>query len=159
MSGTYESPCRGSHRPRQVRAQGRPGASATEPAGGTEPPWGGSLEGGIMRYRRAAAGQGMSEQSDTQSGPEEGEAAAGSRSAGSERSRQTPAPPQRAVVLRYGRMGHLGVFRHDLERPPAPGTTVVARTHRGAELVLAAGDPRRGQALPLRMVGFFVDNV
>jgi len=78
----------------------------------------------------------MSEQSDRQSrGAEQGEPAApANRSAGSEASRQVPAPPQRAVVLRYGRMGHLGVFRHDLERPPAPGTTVVVRTHRGAEL-------------------------
>ena len=38
------------------------------------------------------------------------------------------------IVARYGLMGHLGVFGHDFETPPAPGTLVVARTGRGAEL-------------------------
>jgi len=61
----------------------------------------------------------------------------------SEQSETTSAPPaesdaadrqKKQVVVRYGRMGDLGVFRHDLETPPAPGTMLVVRTERGAEL-------------------------
>jgi len=40
----------------------------------------------------------------------------------------------RQLVARFGRMGHVGIFRHDLETLPAPGTMLVVRTNRGAEL-------------------------
>ncbi len=43
----------------------------------------------------------------------------------------------RHLVARFGRMGHVGVFRHDLETLPAPGTMLVVRTNRGAELAQA----------------------
>jgi len=61
----------------------------------------------------------------------------------SEPSQTTSDPPaetdaadrgSKRVVVRYGRMAHLGLFRHDLETPPAPGTMLVVRTERGAEL-------------------------
>ena len=51
-----------------------------------------------------------------------------------------PPPPSEGrsrrgqVVVRYGRMGAIGLFRHDLETPPAPGTMLVIRTERGTEL-------------------------
>ncbi len=38
------------------------------------------------------------------------------------------------VVARYGRMKHIGMFRHDLDPPPKMAETVVLRTDRGAEL-------------------------
>ena len=71
-------------------------------------------------------------------------------------SEQSQAPPEATlepegeqqdvnrVVARYGLMGHLGVFRYDLETPPAPGTLVVVRTGRGAEIgqvLINVGDP------------------
>jgi len=40
----------------------------------------------------------------------------------------------RCVLARYGRMGHIGVFGHELDPPPAPGSKVVVRSERGAEL-------------------------
>ncbi len=47
---------------------------------------------------------------------------------------EPPEEPSLQVVARYGLMGHLGLFRCDFESPPAPGTLVVVRTARGAEL-------------------------
>ena len=38
------------------------------------------------------------------------------------------------VVARYGRMKHIGLFRHHLETPPDVGTMLVVRTERGTEL-------------------------
>lgn len=38
------------------------------------------------------------------------------------------------VVVRYGRMMQLGLFDHDLDTPPAPGTKLVVGTERGTEL-------------------------
>jgi len=40
----------------------------------------------------------------------------------------------RAVVVRYGLMGSLGRFRHNLEVPPKRGDKLVVRTDRGVEL-------------------------
>jgi len=53
-----------------------------------------------------------------------------------------PAPPRRQrggrndrqVVVRYGRMGHVGLFRHHLNAPPDVGTMLVIRSERGTEL-------------------------
>ena len=54
---------------------------------------------------------------------------------------------QRQIVARYGRMGHIGLFRHDVDPPPKPGENVVLRTERGAELgeVLASVDEGPGR--------------
>ncbi len=43
-----------------------------------------------------------------------------------------PCPKQ--LVARYGQMGYLGVFGHDLDTAPIPNTALVLRTGRGAEL-------------------------
>jgi len=40
----------------------------------------------------------------------------------------------RTVVVRYGKMGQTGEFRHNLDPAPSPGTGVVVRTERGVEL-------------------------
>ena len=40
----------------------------------------------------------------------------------------------RRVVARYGRMGHVGAFSHELDPPPKPDETVVLHTDRGTEL-------------------------
>jgi len=45
-----------------------------------------------------------------------------------------PRRQEKRVVVRYGRMGHLGALRHHLESPPPPGTQLVIRTARGTEL-------------------------
>lgn len=51
---------------------------------------------------------------------------------------QPSTPPEKpngsSVVVRYGLMRQLGEFRHNLEKLPAPGTRIVARTERGVEL-------------------------
>lgn len=39
-----------------------------------------------------------------------------------------------SAVVRYGLMGQVGEFDHDLETPPTQGTKVVIRTERGVEL-------------------------
>ncbi len=39
----------------------------------------------------------------------------------------------RCVVARYGRMGHIGIFGHEMDPPPT-GSRVVVRSERGAEL-------------------------
>jgi len=39
-----------------------------------------------------------------------------------------------AVVVRYGLMRHIGLFRHNLKGPPPPGQKVVVRTDRGVEM-------------------------
>jgi cell fate regulator YaaT (PSP1 superfamily) len=41
---------------------------------------------------------------------------------------------QPTVIVRYGMMGNVGQFRHNLKAVPRPGTQVVARTERGVEL-------------------------
>ena len=41
---------------------------------------------------------------------------------------------QPTVIVRYGMMGNVGQFRHNLKDLPRPGTHVVARTERGVEL-------------------------
>ncbi len=55
----------------------------------------------------------------------------------------------RRIVARYGRMNHIGLFRHDMDPPPNVGTKVVVRTDRGAELgeVLASVDDGPGQRI------------
>ena len=54
------------------------------------------------------------------------------------------------VVVRYGKMNFIGVFRHSLEQPPRRGVGVVIRTQRGVELgeVLAMVQP--GQEPPAK---------
>lgn len=55
-----------------------------------------------------------------------------------EKSESAPAKGERksqpTVVVRYGMMGNVGQFRHNLKELPRPGTHVVARTERGVEL-------------------------
>jgi cell fate regulator YaaT (PSP1 superfamily) len=46
--------------------------------------------------------------------------------------RPTQSPPR--LIARYGRMFHIGEFRHSLKSPPNPGKKVVVRTDRGVEL-------------------------
>ena len=41
---------------------------------------------------------------------------------------------EKTVVMRYGRMGHVGLFSHELDRPLMPGQMLVVRTERGTEL-------------------------
>jgi cell fate regulator YaaT (PSP1 superfamily) len=43
-------------------------------------------------------------------------------------------PPRPSVVARYGLMGNIGEFRHNLDPPPGRGANVVLRTERGVEL-------------------------
>ncbi|MDP6546019.1 MAG: regulatory iron-sulfur-containing complex subunit RicT, partial [Phycisphaerae bacterium] len=58
------------------------------------------------------------------------------RSAGPRPTRRKPGKPPKgpSVVIRYGLMGHIGQFRHNLQPPPARGINVVVRTDRGVEL-------------------------
>ena len=58
------------------------------------------------------------------------------RSAGPRPPRRRPGKPPKgpSVVIRYGLMGHLGQFRHNLQPAPARGVNVVVRTDRGVEL-------------------------
>ena len=58
------------------------------------------------------------------------------RSAGPRSSRRRPGKPPKgpSVVIRYGLMGHIGQFRHNLQPAPARGVNVVVRTDRGVEL-------------------------
>ncbi|GAH80962.1 unnamed protein product, partial [marine sediment metagenome] len=55
----------------------------------------------------------------------------------------------RRIVARYGRMKHIGLFRHDMDPPPKVGSKVVLRTDRGAELgeVLASVDEGPGHRI------------
>ena len=50
--------------------------------------------------------------------------------------RRRPGKPPKgpSVVIRYGLMGHIGQFRHNLQPPPGRGINVVIRTDRGVEL-------------------------
>ena len=57
-----------------------------------------------------------------------------SAKAGSARRRPGKPPKGPSVVIRYGIMGYLGQFRHNLQPPPARGRNVVVRTDRGVEL-------------------------
>ena len=43
-------------------------------------------------------------------------------------------PTGKAVIARYGVLRSLGLFRHDLDESPRPGTKVVVRSERGLEL-------------------------
>jgi len=58
------------------------------------------------------------------------------RSAAPRTPRRKPGKPPKgpSVVIRYGLMGHIGQFRHNLQPPPARGINVVVRTDRGVEL-------------------------
>lgn len=47
---------------------------------------------------------------------------------------QSNQPLGPGVVVRYGAMGHLGLFRHNLQTPPKYSTKVVIRTDRGVEI-------------------------
>jgi len=53
---------------------------------------------------------------------------------------------QPTVVVRYGMMGTVGQFRHNLKAPPAPGMKVVVRTDRGVELGEIVTDVCEGPA-------------
>ena len=56
--------------------------------------------------------------------------------------------PEKYVVVRYGRMGHVGMFCHHLESVPEAGTMLVVRSERGTELgrtlVNVGDEPGRG---------------
>ncbi|MHC5002694.1 MAG: PSP1 domain-containing protein [Planctomycetota bacterium] len=43
--------------------------------------------------------------------------------------------PPKTIVVRFGLMGLIGEYRHDGDAKPGCGTKLVARTHRGTELV------------------------
>jgi len=45
-----------------------------------------------------------------------------------------PKKPRRTAVVRYGLMGNIGEFRHNLAPPPPRDSKVVVRTERGVEL-------------------------
>ena len=53
---------------------------------------------------------------------------------------QAPDRNQPTVVVRYGLMGTVGQFRHNLKAPPTPGMEVVVRTDRGVELGQVVAD-------------------
>ncbi|MCP4375744.1 MAG: hypothetical protein GY794_06160 [bacterium] len=74
---------------------------------------------------------------------------------GGPRRKPGKAPKGPSVVARYGLMGHLGEFRHNLQPPPGRGTNVVARTERGVELAevvtIVAKEPADGCITPERL--------
>jgi cell fate regulator YaaT (PSP1 superfamily) len=74
---------------------------------------------------------------------------------GTSRRRPGKAPRGPSIVARYGLMGHLGEFRHNLQPPPGRGTNVVARTERGVELAevvtIVAQEPADGCITPERL--------
>ena len=58
----------------------------------------------------------------------------GEGSAGDAGSRTKPASDEPLTMARYGKMGYVGLFRHNLARPPHRGEKVIIRTERGVEL-------------------------
>ncbi len=65
------------------------------------------------------------------------------------------------LVARYGLMRHTGLFHHNLESPPSPGTNVVAMTDRGvelAEIVANIRDGTRHGSISCERLETFLDN-
>ncbi len=77
-----------------------------------------------------------------------------------QQARTRQSPPRKAdsdhrsakyVVVRYGRMGHVGLFRHYLDSAPERGTMLVIRSQRGTELgrvLVNVGDEPRSGFIP-----------
>jgi len=93
--------------------------------------------------QHASQGQPAEERQTPPQDTREDEAVAG----GPRQNRKGPAGPKaarRTVIARYGLMGNIGEFRHNLDPPPGRDTQVVLRTERGVELgqvVATVGEP------------------
>ncbi len=80
----------------------------------------------------------------------------------SEPPKKRPRIPTPAVVARYGRMRHIGLFRWTRRELPSPGARVVLRTERGVELgevlSLVTAEPAGGAITPDRLADVIAAN-